>query len=488
MSEHPLEQIFHPRAIAVVGVPSQGTSGRIGDFLGSLKAAGYHEQHGLYPVNPKTEEVAGLRCYPTLLDCPDPVDHVISQIPARAVPLLVEQCAEKGVRSLHLFTAGFSETGDAEMAALEREIVERARAAGVRVIGPNCMGLYVPAERLSFMGGFPTEPGHVLLLSQSGANASAVVGGLAQRGVRFSKAISFGNGADLQAHDFLDYAATDPETEVVTAYIEGVTEGRNFFEALKRCAAVKPTIILKGGIHPAGARAAHSHTGSLAGSIDIFEALCRQSGAIRATSMDDLHDLVIAVTTEVRRVAGRGVALVGGGGGIAVLSADAIATAGLDLPELPAETQRQLREFIPVAGTSVRNPIDINIGASDDMRRVYRIVAAAEPVDVIFGTSFGVGPSGPAGNQGRDGDAADDAGAAERAAERARQAADSFAELQEESGIPVVALQGGPQAGTFQQRAYERGVAVFPTVERAARAIGMLLEWRTRREGLPAIF
>ena len=147
-------------------------------------AQGYHERHGLYPVNPKMREVQGLRCYPTVLDCPDPVDHVICQIPRVSVSELIEPCVAKGVRLVHFFTAGFSESRDDEMAAVERGIVRKARAGGVRLIGPNCMGLYSPADELTFMPGLPHEPGSVLMLSQSSTNAGDIVYGLAARGER----------------------------------------------------------------------------------------------------------------------------------------------------------------------------------------------------------------------------------------------------------------------------------------------------------------
>lgn len=182
MTDHPLDPIFHPRAVALVGVPSTGAAGGGGwGFLTSLLEQKFHERHDLYPVNPKMDEVEGLKCYPTLLDTPDPVDHVISLVPARAAPGLVDQVIQKKVRSLHFFTAGFSETGDSEMANVEAEMIARLRAAGVRTIGPNCMGLYVPDNGLAFMNGFPREAGNVMLISQSGANAGDVV--RASRGV-----------------------------------------------------------------------------------------------------------------------------------------------------------------------------------------------------------------------------------------------------------------------------------------------------------------
>lgn len=494
-SDHPLDEIFHPRSIALIGV-SSNPSGMSSSFLTSLLEQGYEKEHGLYPVNPKAEQIEGLRCYPSILDTPDPVDHVISLVPAGAVPGLVDQCIEKGVRSIHFFTAGFSETGDDEMARVERAFVERARAAGVRLIGPNCMGLYVPSEGIAFMNGFPSEPGNVFVLSQSGANAGDIIHGLAARGVRFSKAVSYGNGADLGAHDFLDYAAHDPQTEIVVAYVEGVRDGRRFFEALQRCARVKPVVLLKGGIHDAGARAAHSHTGSLAGSIAVFDAACRQSGAIRAETMDDLHDLVVALSTDMRRVAGRGVALVSGGGGFAVLSSDAIATAGLEVPPMPQSTIDELREFIPVAGTSVNNPIDSNVRGREAQDRTMRIVAAAGPIDVVFSASLGgFGGRSPWGDGGDDDRTEQERH--EAALRDAEQSVEDLATWQRESGVPFVGVlrergmgSGGDAkaAEHFVQGAYRAGVGVFPSVPRAARTIALLLAWRERREGLPELF
>ncbi|MDA0270419.1 MAG: CoA-binding protein [Chloroflexi bacterium] len=487
MSEHPLEPIFHPRGIALVGVPSEptGQGGGGGGFLNSIMEQGYHERAGLYPVNPKATEIAGLKCYASLTDIEGPVDHVISLVPARVVPVLVEQAVAKGVRSVHFFTAGFSETGDPEMAQMERAMVKRLTDAGIRVIGPNCMGLYVPGVGLAFMGGFPTEPGNVMLISQSGANAGDVVHNLSRRGARFSKVISFGNGSDLRAHDFLDYAITDDQTEVVTAYIEGVQDGRKFFEAVKRLAAVKPTVLLKGGLTGAGARAAHSHTGSLAGSTQIFDAMCRQTGAFRAETMEDLHDITVALTTGLRRVRGRDVALVGGGGGFAVLSSDALAREGLDLPPAPQAVKDQLSEFIPVAGTSVNNPFDTNMSTPELSLRALRIVASGPYDMVIAAPSFD--------RSWRTGDeVVDDETKRARQLEAATQAAEQFAQLQQETGVPFIALMRDRGASVevadrFAQEAYKRGVAVYPTVARAARAVSGLLAWRERRVGLPEV-
>jgi len=492
-SVHPLDRIFHPRSVAIVGVPSGGGRGMGGGFLSSLLEMKFEENHQLYPVNPKATEIEGLRCYPSILDIEGPVDHVISMVPAPVVPTLVDQCVEKGINSIHFFTAGFSETGDEDLAQVERNFIKKLTDNGIRAIGPNCMGLYVPEERVGFMNGFPTDPGEVFLLSQSGANAGDVIHGLAKRGVRFSKAVSFGNGADVKAHHLLDYAAADPQTKVVAGYMEGVQEGRKFFEALKRCAAVKPTVILKGGIHAAGARAANSHTGSLAGSIRIFEAACRQAGAMRAETMDDLQDMVVTLTTEARHVKGTGVVLVSGGGGYAVLSSDAIANAGLDVPQMPQQTIDELREFIPVAGTSVNNPIDTNVSGVELQRKTLEIVARAEPADVIFTNAGSTRPDAKEFDPDQEIPPADQIAHARRAAEAS---AKTLAEIQLSTGKPFVAIErsrsysvaAGASVDAFAHTAQANGIAVYHTVPRAARSLGLLLEWRKRREGLPELF
>ena len=454
-----------------------------GLFLNSLLDQDYGRQHGLYAVNPKLEEVNGVRCYPSVLDCPEPVDHVISQIPAEGLPGLVDECIEKGVRSIHSFTAGLSETGEAELADVEHEIVSKLQAAGIRLIGPNCMGLYVPGVGLSFFPGLPKQPGNVFMLSQSGANAGVMLRSLTERGIRFSKGVSYGNGADLRGHDFLDYALADTQSEYVVGYVEGVRDGRAFFAALKRLAREKPTVLLKGGITSDGARAANSHTGSLAGSVQVFDAMCRQAGAWRAERMDELLDLATVVTSKVRDVRGPNVTLIGAGGGFAVLSSDQIALAGLRVPPLPEAVQAELREFIPIAGTSVRNPVDATFGRdhpldfvddADRTRRTFEVICNAHSTDVLFTTVGGWW------RPGRD-------TSPEELERHLRTAVDELADIQERTGVPIVMIHDEQRMGLIAEHAHQRGIAILPTVERAARAVSDLLAWRKQRDGLPDI-
>src|SRR3972149_862303 len=222
--------LFPPPSIAVVGASANpDTPGY--DYLHSLQTFGYAGE--IYPVHPRAREIRGLPAYPSLREAPEPVDYVISCIPASAVLDLVDDCAAKGARALQLFTARFSEPGRAEGAALERRLAERARAAGVRIIGPNCMGLLYAAQGISFRADMPRRPGKIGLLSQSGNLLFELTYFGEPRGLRFSKAVSYGNGIDLNESDFLEYFAADNETAVVGAYVEGVRDGRRFLAALK---------------------------------------------------------------------------------------------------------------------------------------------------------------------------------------------------------------------------------------------------------------
>ena len=332
MSDHPLEAVFRPRSVALYGISRNMQNRSNQFFLRGLLDQGFHETAPLYLVNPNADEIAGIRCYPSLADCPDPVDYVISLVPAPAAGGLIEECIAKGVRALHLYTGGFAENLDPERAALEQALIAKARRGGLRVIGPNCMGLYHPAARMAFTPGHPKEAGDVTVVCQSGGNAMDIISGLAQRGARFAKVVSFGNGTDIGAAELLGYAAGDPETRIVLAYLEDTSDGRALYEALRVCARAKPTIVLKGGISSAGARAARSHTASLAGSHEVFVAASRQAGAAVVRSLDEMVDLAVALSTRLREVAGPRAVLVSGGGGFS------LAECGIDLPELDGAT------------------------------------------------------------------------------------------------------------------------------------------------------
>jgi acyl-CoA synthetase (NDP forming) len=468
-----LDVIFHPRSVAVVGVSSdqRGFAGAGARFITGLREMGFPV---IYPVNPKYDEIQGLKCYGSILEIDGPVDHVISSLPAALVPQLVEDSVTKGVRCIHFFTAGFSETGDEKRAELEGELAARARQAGIHILGPNCMGLYVPGSKLAFADGFPPEPGPVTFISQSGGNADAMVRAAARRGIRFSKVVSYGNAAGISESDLLDYLAEDPETEIIGAYIEGIKDGRRFLKAMRKAASSKPLIVLKGGRTQSGTRAVRSHTGSLAGSTQIFEAACRQAGALHVKNLDEMVDVTVAL-----RYAGipRGprVVVVGGGGGLSVFAADEIDEAGLTCPSLPEAIQARLQEFTPAAGTSVRNPVDaIDLFEPSSLRDTLEVVAPAESIDLIMcHANLSWGGGGRSTIARRFDAVVTEMSKAGQAAAKPVIVAVSRDSLYVEAARHVQALQ---------EKCWRAGIAVFPSIPRACNAIAKLLVWSHTRE------
>jgi acyl-CoA synthetase (NDP forming) len=310
-----LEQILNPTSIAIAGVAPAGAgqfnTGQL--FLDTILEYGFKGK--VYPLNPRGGESAGLRVYANIKDVPEPVDYLISCIPAPRVPQLIKDCAAKGVKVVCLFTAGFSETGSDQGQKLEEEIRRLAQVTGVRIIGPNCMGVYSPKAGLSFASDFPKESGRVALICQSGGNTLYLVRAAAERGVRFSKVVSYGNACDIDEGELLEYFIQDTETDIVAAYIEGVKDGHRFYQVLKKLSAVKPVAVLKGGYTEAGVGAAVSHTGSLAGSDEVWDTLLSQAGAIRVYSLDELVDMMVTFPYMLVPQ-GRRVGILGVGGGL----------------------------------------------------------------------------------------------------------------------------------------------------------------------------
>ena len=351
-----LDTAFNPASVAIAGV-GPITAGKW--YLESLLSSGFKGK--IYPIHPNGGEMSGVKIYPGIKDIPDAVEYVTSCIPARFVPQLIKDCSEKGVKVVSLFTSGFSETGSEEGRRLEAEIVRLAQASGIRLIGPNCMGVYSPTAGLSFVTDFPKESGKVALVCQSGGNAIYFVRLAAERGIRFSKVISYGNACDVSESDLFEYLAQDAGTEMVAAYIEGVKDGERFRQVLNRLSARKPVVILKGGSTTFGARTAASHTGSLSGSDQVWTTLLQQAGAIRVHTMEELVDIVVTLRF-LSLPRGRRVAMVGGGGGASVMATDACAANGFTLPAIPKAVSDEMRGFLDSeAGLILTNPIELNL-------------------------------------------------------------------------------------------------------------------------------
>lgn len=377
-----LEFLFHPRSIAIVGTPSDPAMNQgAGVFLDSLLAFGYRGD--IYPVNPKLSQIKGLKCYPDLMSLPRDPDLVICCIPAALTLQLTKDCASRGVKVISLYTAGFSEAGK-DGAKVERELLSLARRGGIRLIGPNCMGLYCPSTRLSYSPLLSREAGIVGLLCQSGGISLAltIMGNF--MGVHFSKVISYGNAADLNEADFLEYLSQDDDTRIVGAYIEGVKDGPRFLRILTHMTRHKPVVVLKGGRTEAGAKATASHTGSLAGDEQIWRGLRRQAGAIPVHSSEEMVDF-FEICLRMKPPKGRRVGIIAWGGGPSVITTDDCESAGLFVPPLTTGTREGLKSFMPEAGSSLNNPIDSPVLANPSLlSRVIESLAQSREADLLL--------------------------------------------------------------------------------------------------------
>ena len=355
-----LDAIFHPRSVALVGITTVNPNHWTRGFLEGYLNLDFPSQGKLYLVNPKGGTVEGLKVYQNIQDIPDTLDFVVGLVPSRSASKLIEDAAAKGARCIHFCTAGFSEIddeGDEAGKELEAELLRAARKNNIRIIGPNCLGVYCPEGRMSFSKLFPKESGPVGFISQSGGNSNYLIRQAAQRGVRFSKVISIGNGCDLNESDFLEYLADDPKTTIITMYLEGIKDGVRFLKALKYAAEKKPVVLLKGGTTPAGARAVMGHTASLAGNHAIWESVCHQFGVIPVHSLEEMTDVLVTLRF-LPAPDGRRALLFGGGGGSSIIIADEFERHGVVLPQLPQQVIKELREFSQSAGNFFNNPID----------------------------------------------------------------------------------------------------------------------------------
>lgn len=348
----------HPKSIAVVGVARTKLGGYPGIYA-CIRNFGFPGR--LYPINPNAEEIDGVKVYPSLRDLPEPVDLVVISVPAPKVPDALNDCVASGNRNVHIFTSGFKETGEAEGIRLQAEVERIARENGLNIVGPNCMGIHVPSQRLLTWTSSSDISGPVAFISQSGGNAQDFANYSANYlGLHFSKVISYGNAAVLDSTDFLAYLGQDDDTRIIAMYIEGVKQGRRLLQLVTEINRRKPVVIMKGGLTESGARTVASHTGSLAGGEKIWQAFFKQTNAVHVDSLVEMAEVVLTLK-HMPEIQGRGLAILGTGGGIGVAAADSCAKVGMELPPLPPDLQQRLREFIPPAGNMIKNPIDAHI-------------------------------------------------------------------------------------------------------------------------------
>ena len=462
-----LHRTLTPRTVAVVGAKGP-------DF--SWLENNREFQGPLYSVQVDEKEIAeiqkrGFENYHKLDEVPDDIDLVICAVPRPIVPYIVADSIRKGAAGMAIFSAGFAETGEEEAAQLQDRIVELANEAGMPIVGPNCMGVYNRRRGVKFSDGVEQgEGGTVSILGQSGTHTIGA-STMAQRvGVKVSRGISFGNAVVVNEADYLEYLRDDPDTEVIGVYIEGVKDGRRFFEALRETTPRKPVVIWKGGQTAAGQRATRSHTASLATPEASWNALMAQTGAIPANSIDELVDVLQAlVHTAAPR--GRRLALMAMTGGQSVAISDAFGRQGLEVPELAEETYATIGEFFNVIGGSFRNPFDManTIGIAGDAANLGRIMdaLAGDPnIDaMVFEFSAGF-----FARMWKD------------QPERLDAMLDTLDGFREQTGLPLVTVMHGGAIDEdvipIRDRVVERGFAVFPSFDRAALALSRVIRYR----------
>jgi acetyl coenzyme A synthetase (ADP forming)-like protein len=456
-----LKPFFEPRVVAIIGASDK--PGKVGNTIlinflrGNFKGE-------VYPVNPKYNSLFEKKCYASVKEVPEPIDLAVIAVPASIVFKVMEDCAEKHVRAAIIISGGFKETGP-NGARLEKEVAAIAKRGNVRVIGPNCIGVYNPETNVDTMF-LPEEKlrrppkGSIALLSQSGAFMGTILDWAAYEGLGISKAVSYGNECDVDLIDLIEFLADDPSTKVIAVYVEGIERGQKFIRVVKEATTKKPVIAVKAGRSTRGKAAVLSHTGSLAGEDVLYSMTFKQTGVVRVDDFEEMLDLAKAFALQPPAKGDR-VLIITDGGGAGVMAVDACEHYGLNVPELDPKLQEELKKYFPPY-CSTHNPIDLT-GDTDNQRyRIalekaflnYRGVDSAVVILLVQAPALTV------------------------------DVVDIIRDINNKSARPMVACcMGGEYSAKVAREVERRGIPSYPTPERAVRAIWALTkygQWKLR--------
>lgn len=465
-----LNHIFKPSSVAVIG--ASNSPGKWGyNMFNRPLVTGF--RGALYPVNLREADIQGIPSYSSVLDIPGDVELAVISVPAPAAVEVMGECVEKGVRGAVVITAGFAELGE-EGKALQQQLLAVARQGNIRFLGPNCMGLYSAAGRLNLCFQQTPRRGGISFITQSGTFGMFLAESAARKGYGIEKVMSIGNQTDLSAADYLEYLGKDPNTTAIVMYIEGIIEGRRFFNVAREVIREKPIIVYKGGRTAVGARATLSHTASLAGDDAIFEALCKQVGFIRAYEAMHTFEMAEALVSQPLPK-GRRVAVISGGGGYCVATADACGSLGLELPELDPDAQAAIQAELAPHAPPPRNPVDLagGRGSSFTVARIAEKLASLPYIDGII-------TSAPIGRWGR--------GDALTATREALDAVEVMAAIPGKYGKPLIlsmARANFPGSVTYDVLHGAR-IPSYDTPEESARAFWALARYAEVRRELEA--
>ncbi len=469
-----LDYLFNPSSVALIGASNNVAKWGF-HVLSLLIAKGGRP---IYPINKNEGEVQGLKAYQSVSQVPGPIDLAVITVPFSEVPAAMRDCARKGVKIAVVIPGGFAETGN-EGARIQREVVEIARQGGIRLVGPNGMGHFdTSADFFTVPYLPPVEKGPLALIAQSGNTSQSIVYLACEMGLGFSKYVSSGNEADLHFEDYMEYLGRDDETKIILGYIEGLKEGRRFFELAKEITRKKPVVIMKAGRTAAGARAAWSHTAALAGSDVISEVAFRQSGVIRVEEVNELIDVALVLLGQPLP-RGRRVGVLSAGGGAAVIAADALMKHDLELPQLSQTTIKKLDSLLP-SRWSHGNPVET--GGDPFSYSCLWALIEDENVDaalVIGGGgvtgSYAKWVSLPASVSGQIDQWLEDAEVSEL------DDVDKSVELMKKYQKPIIFANMGvptPRRGKIYEKLQQKYIIPFLTPERAAKALSHLVQYR----------
>lgn len=461
-----IDSAINARSLAIVG--ASGAPMKFGSmFTKSQLDMGFRGP--VYLVNPKESEIMGRAAYPDLRSLPEVPELVYLMIPAHRSIEVLRECADLRVRAVIMVASGFREIGESGV-ELEREALTLAREGGFRIVGPNCFGIYNPRNRLTVLPGydFSVEAGNIAFISQSGGFCVHVARQCQSQGLRFSAVVSFGNAADIDETDLLRYFTLDPQTEIIAGYLEGAKRGREFALALKEAASSKPVVMWKVGRAEASRRAVLSHTGSLAGSAEVWSSLLKQCGVIQASGVDEVCDVLLALK-HIGAGPGKRVLLAGGGGGLGTYGADIAWCEGLEVPPLDEDTHGRMSEVLSGAGAVAGNPLDIGapLVMPDMLEQAIGLAASNPTTDILvfdMAVNFAHDIAGEPGLE---------------------LATDIFIKAAHESGKPMAVVMYSRSSDhddlkfeevlrRYAWKLLEAGVPVFPSMPRALRAISLV--------------
>jgi acyl-CoA synthetase (NDP forming) len=461
--DHQLDFFFYPKTVAIIGAssnPKKAGNVLVKNFID------YGFKGQIFPINPKATEILGLKAYPSLKEVPTGIDLAVFALPAKIVAQTIDECPPKNVKAVIVHSFGFAESGP-EGKAYQDKLVSVARSNNMRVVGPNCQGVMCTESRVpwSRRSTFPQEIGGVSVISQSGGGGGSFVNLAYERGVKFNKIVTIGNECDASVMDFIKYFGEDDRTKIIFLYLEGFKDGQRILDVVRPLSVRKPIIAYKIGRTAAGAKAAASHTGSLAGSIEVYDGVFRQAGVLRANSIDDGLDFLVAFENfwfGQKRPDGYRVGIVSGPGGPGVATADACVEAGLEIPPISAESKDSLNKAIP--GATASNPMDMGdfsfvakLKEEGPYSLMVRIMHDDPGIDIV--AVMGPGEYNPEGFR------------------------DEVLNIKSFCSKPFIVIwpSAGGTVEDCKMELRKSNIALFDTQERGAKALGMLKTYGSYR-------